>query len=148
MHQKKFFITIIILIGGIIVFSVFRKPAVAPVTQKIETSAPVADTSVILDRSIDDVVIISPFVFSGKARGVWFFEASFPVRVLDGAGRELGIGIAQADGEWMTNDFVPFHGTVSFPSPVTATGTVIFQKDNPSDLREHDGAVTFPIKFR
>lgn len=95
----------------------------------------------------DGDVISSPLVFSGKARGYWYFEASFPVRVIDANGNELGVGIAQAQDEWMTEAFVPFAGTVEFLTPETPTGKVIFQKDNPSGLPEHDAAVEVPVRF-
>lgn len=91
--------------------------------------------------------ITSPLSFSGKARGFWFFEASFTVRVFDANGSELGIGIAQAQDEWMTEDFVPFSGTVVFGAPFTPTGKVVFQKDNPSGLPEHDAAIEIPVRF-
>ncbi|MEX2014127.1 MAG: Gmad2 immunoglobulin-like domain-containing protein, partial [Parcubacteria group bacterium] len=83
----------------------------------------------------------------GEARGNWYFEASFPVRVLDANGKELGRGIAQAEGEWMTTNFVPFRATVRFSPPTTETGTVVFQKDNPSGLPEHDAEVKVPVRF-
>src|SRR3989344_9387811 len=47
----------------------------------------------------------SPLTVEGEAR-LWYFEASFPIRVLDGDGTELGVGIAQAQGDWMTVNFV------------------------------------------
>lgn len=92
-------------------------------------------------------VISSPLSFSGTARGFWYFEASFPVRIYDANGKELGVGIAQAQDEWMTEDFVPFAGTVEFRTPETPTGTVVFQKDNPSGLPEHDASVEVPVRF-
>ncbi|MDO8584572.1 MAG: Gmad2 immunoglobulin-like domain-containing protein [bacterium] len=101
---------------------------------------------VIFTPKADDV-IASPLAFSGKARGYWFFEASFPVRVFDASGAELGVGIAQAEDEWMTEDFVPFSGSVEFRAPGTPTGKVVFQKDNPSGLLEHDAAVEVPVRF-
>lgn len=98
--------------------------------------------------------VLSPLIVEGEARGYWFFEASFPVRVLDGDGKELGIGIAQvqpdpATGEvnWMTEDFVPFRATVNFKMPQFETGTLVLEKDNPSGLPEHADQIEIPIKF-
>lgn len=95
-----------------------------------------------------NAVIISPLVVSGEARGYWFFEASFPVRLLDGTGKEIAIKPVQAQGEWMTEDFVPFEGSLEFVAPLSATGTIVFQKDNPSGLPEHDDEFRIPIRFR
>jgi len=92
-------------------------------------------------------MISSPLVLEGEARGFWFFEASFPVRLFDGAGKEIAIAIAQAKGEWMTEEFVPFGATLEFAKPTTASGTLVFEKDNPSGLPEHDDSLIMPIRF-
>ncbi|MEK9180505.1 MAG: Gmad2 immunoglobulin-like domain-containing protein [Patescibacteria group bacterium] len=101
-----------------------------------------------------NTVIASPLVVEGEARGYWFFEASFPVRVLDGDGRELGVGVAQAQvdpadsgASWMTEDFVPFRATVEFKTPQFAAGTLVLEKDNPSGLPEYVDELRVPIKF-
>ncbi len=90
----------------------------------------------------------SPLLIRGKARGYWYFEASFPVRLLDGNGKLLAIKPAQADGEWMTEEFVPFSMTLEFEKPTTGTGTLILQKDNPSGLPEYDDELVIPVRFR
>lgn len=91
--------------------------------------------------------ITSPVVIEGEARGGWFFEAQFPVKVVGSDGKILGTTVAQAKGEWMTNDFVPFIATVDFETPIFASGTLILQKDNPSGLKEHDASLIIPITF-
>ncbi|MDP3958191.1 MAG: Gmad2 immunoglobulin-like domain-containing protein [bacterium] len=90
----------------------------------------------------------SPLVVSGEARGTWYFEASFPVRLLDGNGRELAVVPAQAQGEWMTTEFVPFEATLSFKAPATDGGTLVFEKDNPSGLPEHADSFSLPVRFK
>lgn len=92
-------------------------------------------------------VIASPFTARGEARGYWFFEASFPVRVFDEDGTELGVGIATAQSEWMTEEFVPFEVTVTFDAPSGQEGTVVFEKDNPSGLPEHADELRIPVRF-
>ncbi|MBI5913361.1 PQQ-dependent sugar dehydrogenase [Candidatus Azambacteria bacterium] len=91
--------------------------------------------------------ITSPITVKGEARGYWFFEASFPVKLFDGNGREIAVGIAQAEKEWMTTDFVPFSATLTFTKPSTAAGTLVFEKDNPSGLPEHADALRIPVVF-
>ena len=83
----------------------------------------------------------------GEARGIWFFEASFPIRILDDSGNELGVSFAQAQDEWMTEEFVPFRGEIEFSKPLTLQGRIIFEKDNPSGLPEHQDALYMPITF-
>mgnify|MGYP000305287555 CR=1 FL=1 len=84
---------------------------------------------------------------SGEARGTWYFEASFPVKLLDGNGKVLAAIPAQAKSDWMTTDFVPFTGTLTFENPKTPTGTLVFQKDNPSGLPQHDASMNIPVRF-
>lgn len=85
------------------------------------------------------------FSIIGKARGTWFFEASFPVEVLDNNGKTLFSGPAHAEGDWMTTDFVPFKIDVKVPQSYTGKATVVLKKDNPSGLPERDASVMYPI---
>ncbi len=90
--------------------------------------------------------ISSPLVVTGQARGNWFFEASFPVKLLDQSGTALASGIATAQGEWMTEDFVPFTATLTYNSPVAGgAGTLVLQRDNPSGLPENDDQLIVPV---
>ncbi len=91
--------------------------------------------------------ISSPVKVTGKARGSWYFEASFPVEVVDANGNSLGRTPAQALGEWMTTEFVDFAASVPFTTPTTATGTVILHKDNPSGLPENEKELDIPVTF-
>lgn len=91
--------------------------------------------------------ITSPLTVEGEARGNWYFEASFPVRLLDGKGNMIAQVPAQAIGEWMTTEFVPFKVTLTFAKPATATGTLILHNDNPSGLPENDRFISIPVRF-
>ena len=89
----------------------------------------------------------SPLVVAGEARGFWFFEASFPIRLYDVDGKELAVGIAQAQEEWMTEDFVPFRAELLFTKPNTSEGVLVLEKDNPSGLPEHADEFRIPVRF-
>ncbi len=91
--------------------------------------------------------ISSPVKISGQARGYWFFEASFPVKIIDENGTVLGRDIARAGGDWMVEDFVPFELEINFVKPSTETGFVILEKDNPSGLPENADELRWPVKF-
>jgi heat shock protein HslJ len=93
--------------------------------------------------------ITSPLVITGEARGMWFFEASFPIIVVNWDGLIIGEGFATADGEWMTEEYVPFTATVNFTADtsVSPNGALILQKSNASGLPEHDDAFEFPVVF-
>jgi len=93
-------------------------------------------------------LIQSPLTIQGEARGMWYFEASFPIVVVDWNGLIVGEGYAQADGEWMTEEFVPFTAVVEFTTPTYGErGAIILQRDNPSGLPENDAAIEIPIRF-
>lgn len=100
-----------------------------------------------VDSVLPGDTVSSPLTVIGEARGYWFFEASFPVKVLDANNQQLAVAVAQAQGEWMTEDFVPFSVTLTYPMPTTPTGTIVFEKDNPSGLPEHDDYMTIPVVF-
>lgn len=93
-------------------------------------------------------VIKSPLTITGEARGTWFFEASFPIRLLDGNGNEIATTIAQAQSDWMTEEFVQFRATLEFKNPETETGKIVLEKDNPSGLSEFNEDISISIKFQ
>lgn len=93
-------------------------------------------------------VISSPLTVAGQARGNWFFEASFPVKLLDANGNVIVQKPAQAQGEWMTTNYVPFSVSLTFQKPATATGTLVLEKDNPSGLPENANELRIPVKFQ
>lgn len=85
------------------------------------------------------------FTITGKARGTWYFEASFPVKVLDKNGKVLAQGPAQAQSDWMTADFVNFKMDIKIPDSYIGPATVVMIKDNPSGIPEKDASISFPI---
>ncbi len=94
----------------------------------------------------DSVSVSQPLVVRGEAVGYWFFEASFPVSILDSNGNILAIGPAQAQGDWMTEDFVPFEITLNFTTSDT-TGTLVLANDNPSGMPENAKSISIPVVF-
>ncbi len=92
--------------------------------------------------------ISSPLVIEGEARGTWFFEGDFPIHLLDENGNTIGTTVAQAQGEWMTEDFVPFQAELEFSVPVTNRGTLILEKDNPSGLPENADELRVPVTIK
>ncbi|MES2306540.1 MAG: Gmad2 immunoglobulin-like domain-containing protein [Gemmatimonadota bacterium] len=101
-----------------------------------------------LRTPLPEALLSSPLTVEGKARGPWFFEASFPVYLLDAKGDTIAATPAHAIGEWMTTEFVPFKATLSFSLPASKTGTLILSKDNPSGLPEHAAELRVPVRFQ
>ncbi len=92
-------------------------------------------------------VVASPFVVGGEARGTWFFEAVFPVKLVDEKGETITTAIATTKEEWMQEDFIPFQAEVEFSNPSTDKGFLILEKANPSGLPEHADEVKIPVRF-
>ncbi|MFH1509625.1 MAG: GerMN domain-containing protein [Candidatus Nealsonbacteria bacterium] len=100
-----------------------------------------------VDSLFPNEVINSPLEVSGEARGFWFFEGDFPIKILDSEGELLGVTIAQAQTDWMTEEFVQFKAILIFDDPETKNGNVLFIKDNPSDIAEQNDELRIPVKF-
>jgi tRNA dimethylallyltransferase len=62
-------------------------------------------------------------------------------------GTVLVTTIATANGEWMTEEFVPFTAEVKLPASAGSRGTLVLHKDNPSGLPEHDAQLRIPVRF-
>lgn len=152
-------VAILVLVGGL--WAAFRNPK-SPILPSPSPTPTITSNSEgngegeevngilnLIEIDVPDVnaVISSPVTVSGKARGPWYFEASFPVQILDANGKQLGQAPVQAKGEWMTEEFVPFEGKITFSKPLTQTGFVVFHKDNPSGLSENQQEVRIPVRF-
>ncbi|MEP6260630.1 MAG: Gmad2 immunoglobulin-like domain-containing protein [Gillisia sp.] len=92
-------------------------------------------------------LVTSPLKITGEARGYWFFEANATVELLDGNMNQISETYTTAMGEWMTEDWVPFSGTLAFEKPATENGFLVLHKANPSGLKEHEMSDTIQVKF-
>lgn len=106
------------------------------------------DDLITVTTPLPNASVTSPLSISGEARGTWYFEASFPVKLYDANGKLLGSVAAQTINDWMTENYVPFTALLSFKTPSTATGTLVLEKDNPSGLTENANELVIPVTFR
>jgi len=116
-------------------------------TQNTSTTS-LQSNKIIIDNLKPGTAITSPLKITGQAKGNWFFESSFPIFLKDQDGQDVTIVIAQAQGDWMTTDFVPFEATLNFKVASDTTGTLIFRKDNPSGLPEYDDELSIPVVIK
>ncbi|MEK7109366.1 MAG: Gmad2 immunoglobulin-like domain-containing protein [Patescibacteria group bacterium] len=136
----------IIALGGALALAVIPAP-------KTPDIAGIPDLIMVDSPKPGDVISSSTVIVTGKARGTWYFEASFPVVLTDWDGRIIAEAPAQAQGEWMTRDFVPFAVTLTFVKPVAGDpaanrGFLILKKDNPSGEPAFDQSVEIPVFFK
>ena len=116
-------------------------PPVPPAFSPVDANEPR------VSNPLPNQLVESPLIVRGAAPGNWFFEDNLPVRLVDDAGHPLAQIGAQAEGEWMTTDFVPFSAVLVFPPASSTTGVLIIAKDNPSGLPEHAAEFKIPVRF-
>ena len=114
---------------------------------KEDNEADTLSDQIIVSTPLPDQLITSPLIITGKARGTWFFEATFPVSLLDSNGNVLALHYAATEEEWMTEDFISFTATIEFEDPKTTTGFLVLDKNNPSDIREYDAQLVILVRF-
>ena len=148
MNSKKFFIVFCILFvaagTGFAIYSQTLDEDVAPQNQAGESEQ---NSNINVSSPQPNSVVSSPLIVTGEARGTWYFEVSFPVKLYDANNNLLAQAPAQALSDWMTTDFVSFSVTLTFPTPSTQTGTLVLEKDNPSGLPQNDDSVSIPVSF-
>ena len=150
MSKKILLTTTLFVLIGVGVFFLFSRPVKSPSGPTTEPVATESDkTDLIKNINVKPGDLIeSPLLVTGEARGYWYFEASFPIVLVNWDGLIIANGFATAQGEWMTEEFVPFEGTIEFTKPSYGdNGALILQKDNPSNLPEFDDALEIPVKF-
>ena len=101
-----------------------------------------------IDNPRPNQIIETPLFIKGEARGNWYFEADFPVKLFDDNSFLLGVTPAQALGDWMTEDFVTFNAILPFAVSSSPKGRLVLEKDNPSGLPEHADKLIIPIHFK
>ena len=154
--MKKYTLVFVVILVFIAVFSVFygkSQKVLAPNQMEDESDTsnlptlPTVSDSLNITSPKAGAVIVNPLVVKGFAKGTWYFEASFPIKIIDSKGNVVGQKFAEAQDDWMTEKFVPFVGTIEFSAKAGEKGFVVFQKDNPSGLPEHDAELRVPIIF-
>ena len=154
-------LAVIIIVGAIILFAVPAPTANAPTGGIATTSTSNGTTSSTTTAMGDLIQVTSPLpnsiissttiVITGKARGSYFFEASFPIEVY-GQPQEglLGNGTAHAEADWMTNDFVPFTATIHLLPTIETPGEtihILLKNDNPSGDPARQKILDIPVQF-
>lgn len=116
---------------------------------RIDAQGNCKEDKIVLTSPLPGEEIDSPLLVRGRARGSWFFEGDFPVLLTNWDGLIIAQGIASAQGDWMTRDFVSFTCRLSFEPPDYGQhGTLILRKDNPSGKPDLDEALEIPVRFQ
>lgn len=108
------------------------------------------------ERVLEDLIVVSdlpaeslissPYTVTGRARGTWFFEGSFPVILTDEDGNVLVETYASSPESWMTEEFIPFTSTLNFTALSGTKAQLELMLDNPAGPEEgFDRSVIIPV---
>ncbi len=154
-RSLSWFFVIALIVAGVWFFA--GNPAMAPVDsiseetqvpqEKLPANMP-TDDMIKLTSPLANAVLTSPINLTGQARGPWYFEASFPIELQKADGTVISTAIGTAQGDWMTENWVPFTALLPFPpQPAGSTGKLVLKKDNPSGEPQNDASVVIPVQF-
>jgi hypothetical protein len=76
--------------------------------------------------------VTSPLTVTGISRG-WYFEGSFPAKLVAADGTVLAEAPAQARGDWMTTAPVPFSAVLIFHVTQDTPANIVLEQDMPGD---------------
>ena len=143
MNLNSLWLIVLALIVGSLGWWFYAQPA-TPVPIDV-VPQPFVSENVKVSSPLIGATVQKTFTVKGEARGSWMFEANLPVEVRDANGKRVSTGYTMSTSEnWMTAEFVPFEGTLTVEN-YSGPATLVVSKDNPSDMRELDDSVSFPI---
>ena len=124
----------------------FVNPARGPETGPEPVATVSSDGHLMITSPMPNATIASPVAVTGIVTGGgWFFEGTFPIKILAADGTVLGQGMAKAYGDWMFTGSVPFAASITFVGAKSSTGTILFAKDNPSGLAANAESFSLPV---
>lgn len=151
-------VLIAVLIAGIVLIVLPGKTSAPTQTNNQQATTTQTDNEGSNSAGIADLISVgtptkganvsSPLTITGSARGTWYFEASFPIELRNASGTVIAQGHGEAQSNWMTEDFVIFKATLSYPAqPAGSHGTLVLKNDNPSGDPARDKSVEIPVVF-
>ena len=151
----RIFAVFLLLFSGLLLAGCEKRPVEKAPPVDILTEEPYEehldelDENILIDSPQPNEAVTAPLVIKGQARGGWYFEATFPVRLVDDQGNEVAVSYAEAQENWMQEGFVPFKAVInSFKPGTSEQGTLILEKSNPSGLEEHADQIEIPVKIQ
>lgn len=93
-------------------------------------------------------IVTSPLDVAGRARGSWYFEGVIQVILYGNDNIPIAQTSLHSEGEWMTEDFVDFSGTIAFTKPTkSTTGKLVIRKGIASGLKSTQQELVIPVSF-
>ncbi len=104
--------------------------------------------TLILDNIKSGDTVDLGFEVKGSVTGDWFFEGTFPVRVLNQQGEIVETLSAEALEEWTTEEAVPFSFKIDMDLEEESIVVLKFEKSNPSDLEESNDSAEITVTLK
>jgi len=98
-----------------------------------------------INEPLTSTSLTSPLTISGEVPGTWSFEGDFPIELRNVDGELVTSAPAMIQGDWMTEDYVPFEATLEFSDDELADGALVLIKDNPTGRADLDDRLEIPI---
>ena len=158
--KKIITLTVIILTTLVLIALVFdwgrKGNEISNIDQNITASSTaeqnfssISNMPIVVSYPLDNQEVSSPIKITGKARGSWFFEAVFPIQLIDIEGNIITSTFATAQSDWMTSDFVNFTANVEYDKTLNSgPALIILSKDNPSDNPDFDQSIFIPVVLK
>jgi hypothetical protein len=147
MNRKALTVILVVILIALLSWYLY-KPTFEPVVKEVVLKPTYVNASADLikvENPFPGAVTGKSFTVVGTARGYWYFEASFPIELIDKNNKVIATAVAQAQGDWMTENFVPFRVEIKAPNDYIGPATLVLKNDNPSGLPENDKSVMIPI---
>jgi len=125
-----------------------QKNEAAIATDTSANNNPEATSTINITNIAANDKISNPVHIEGEADGSWFFEASFPIKIVDENLNEIGQGQAKATSDWATSSPVKFTADITYTKASSSKAEIIFAKDNPSGLDQNYEKFTIPVELK
>jgi hypothetical protein len=145
LQRNKRLLIFSVLAIGVFIFILKEKSFAPSLVAHKNTCIQTAHEFISVDTPKPYTGVTNDFLIQGKARGMWYFEASFPILVLNEKGETIATTIGEATESWMTENFVPFKAHIVIPETYKGNVCLVLKKDNPSGLQKNDASITIPV---
>jgi len=145
--RKTIIISSVIIVLVVLLALIFDWGRKENQTQEINASATTtADMPIVVNNIKDNQKVSNPIKIEGKARGGWYFEATFPIQLVDAEGNIIAYTTARAQSDWATTSFVDFVAELNYIKPTSTTrALIVLNNDNPSGNPDLDQAIFIPV---
>lgn len=151
--RKIIISTVIILVAILLIALIFdwgRREAKAPELNSDASTTQsyplISEMPIVVNNIKDNQQVSNPIKIEGKARGSWFFEAVFPIQLIDDNGNIIASTQAHAESDWATSSFVNFTAIIDYiKSTSTKHALIVLSNDNPSGNPDFDQSIFIPV---